>query len=172
MATLANIVPTAGTDGVVYAASVPLTTSEAALGDAVATPSNIAVQEGQELLAFVKFSISGIVASLSGYVVLQADLGDGNWVDVAWAVVTEATLLQGSTTFVFSAGGRGAMNNVFRQTRQSGTVPGTSTGTNACPLGGRCRFVGKATTSGGSVGAGGGANQVAATITYKLTAPR
>src|SRR4051812_7228334 len=99
-------------DGVVYATAVPLTATEAALGDAASTPALIAVIEGQTLVAVVKLSVTGFITGNNSYVVMQTDLGDGTWIDVAWIVWTGT---QGSATFVLCGGGVGAMNNAFQQ---------------------------------------------------------
>lgn len=164
-----NIVPTALTDGVLYASATPLTSTEASLGNQ-STPDPVPVVEGQEIVAVVKLSVNGIIVGNNTYIVMQTDLGDGTWVDVAWAVWTGT---QGTATFVMSGGGRGAMNNVFQQSRNSGQAPQPqSNGSNAVPLGGRVRFVGKTTMVGGSSSVSGVTTAVAATITYKLSTPR
>lgn len=176
MPTTANITPAQKTDGVVYASAVPLVSTEAALGtqpasgDSSQTISNIGVVEGQTIVAIVKFSFSGIAAANNTYVFLQTDLGDGTWVDVAWCRFTGN---QGTATFVLCAGGLGAMNNAFQQSRQASSAPATqANGSNAVPLGGRCRFTGFSVISGGSSAVPGLASQVTATITYKLQRPR
>lgn len=166
----ANIVPTAETDGVVYADAVPLTSTEASLGDALKTPALIPIVEGQTIVAVVKLSINGFVTGNSTYVVMQTDLGDGTWIDVAWIVWNQ---VQGSATFVLCGGGLGAMNNAFQQTRNSGQVPQPqANGSNAVPLGGRVRFVGKSVMTGGSSIAAGASSMITVTITYKLQDPR
>ena len=164
----ANIVPTAESDGIVYATSVPLTGTEAVLGDAAQVPTVIPVIEGQTIVAVVKLTINGIIVGQNSYVVMQTDLGDGTWIDVAWAVWTGS---QGTGTFVLCGGGLGAMNNAFQQSRQSGQFPSSSS-SNAVPLGGRVRFVGKATAVGGSSSVAGTTAGVSATVTYKLQRPR
>lgn len=166
----ANIIPTALTDGIVYASAVPLTTTEAALGDAAQVPSVIPVVDGQTIVAVVRLSINGLIVGNTTYVILQTDLGDGTWIDVAWIVWTGN---QGSATFVICGGGLGAMNNAFQQTRQSGNPPTVqANGSNAVPLGGRVRFVGKTTQVGGSSSVAGTTTSVSATITYRLQHPR
>lgn len=164
-----NIVPTAFTDGVVYASAVPLVSTEASLGNTSITDP-ISVIEGQEVVAVVKLSITGIIVSCNAYVVMQTDMGDGTWIDIAWIVSTQR---QGTATYVLCAGGRGAMNNAIQQSRDVGQAPQPqANGSNAIPLGGRIRFVGKSTMLGGSSSAPGLTSGVYATITYKLTAPR
>lgn len=166
----ANIVPTAPTDGIVYANAVPLTTAEAALGDAAVTPALIPIAEGQTIVAVVKLSINGFITGNSTFVFLQTDLGDGTWVDVAWLFWDQ---VQGTATFVLCGGGLGAMNNAFQQARNSGSAPAVqASGSNAVPLGGRVRFSGFTRMSGGSSSAPGVSTQVTATITYKLQEPR
>lgn len=166
--TTANITPTAGSDGITYGTSVPLTSTEATLGDGLITPDPIATEYGQAIVAVVKLTVTGLIISQNSYVVMQQDMGDGVWVDIAWCLFTGN---QGTATFVLSGGGVGAMNNSFQQTRQSGQFP-ASAGSNAGPLGGRIRFVGKTTSTGGSSATVGTAANVAATIKYKLLSPR
>lgn len=166
----ANIVPTALIDGIAYATGVALTSTEAVLGDSVQVPSVIPIIEGQTIVAVVNLSINGLVVANNTYVVLQTDLGDGTWIDVAWLVWTGG---QGSATFVLCGGGLGAMNNAFQQSRQSGSSPTPqANGSNAVPLGGRVRFVGKSMFTGGSSSVAGETTSVSATITYRLATPR
>lgn len=166
----ANITPTAETDGVLYASAVPLTSTEASLGDALKTPDPISIVEGQTIVAVVKLTINGFVTGNSTYIVLQTDLGDGTWIDVAWIFWNQ---VQGNATFVLCGGGLGAMNNAFQQSRNAGQVPQPqANGSNAVPLGGRVRFVGKTVMTGGSSIAAGVSNLVTVTITYKLQDPR
>mgnify|MGYP001583974206 CR=1 FL=1 len=166
----ANIIPTAETDGTVYARDVPLTSTEASLGDALVTPALIPVIAGQTIIAVVQLTLNGHVTGNSAYVFLQTDLGDGVWVDVAWC---RTTVTDGSAKFVLCGGGLGAMNNAFGPLRQSGSAPATqANGSNAVPLGGRCRFSGFATSVGGSSSISGTTAGTLATITYKLQLPR
>ena len=170
MTTTANIIPTAESDGLVYCTSVPLASTEAHLGDNLKTPDPIAVVEGQTIVAVVKLSINGIVTGNNSYIVMQTDLGDGTWIDVAWIVWTGS---QGNATFVMCGGGLGAMNNSFQQSRQAGSAPAIqANGTNQVPLGGRVQFVGKSVFVGGSSSLAGVTTSVAATITYRLQDPR
>ena len=162
-----NLTPTAVTDGVVYCTDVPLTPSEADIGDSAKTPDPIGVAFGQVIVAVVKLKINGIATSVNSYVVMQTDLGDGTWIDVAWIVTGNN---QGTATFVLVGGG-GITSNSFQQSRQSGGFP-ASNGSNQVPLGGRIRFVGKAVVAGGSSTNPGVPNVVLATVTYKLMAPR
>lgn len=165
-----TLTPTAITDGVAYATSVPLTSTEATLGDAAQVPTEIPIIEGQTIVAVVRLTINGLVVGNNSYVVLQTDLGNSVWVDVAWLVWGGS---QGTGTFVLCGGGLGAMNNAFQQSRQSGQFPTPQTvGSNAVPLGGRVRFVGRATAVGGSSSVSGTTAGVLATITYKLQQPR
>lgn len=167
MTTPVNIAPALGTDGVPYCTAVPLVPTEADLGDSIKTPAPIAVEWGQTIVAVVTLTINGIIVGSNAYVVMQTKL-DGQWFDVAWAVTS---FNQGTAVFVLSGGGIGAMNNAFQQTRQPGGFP-TSTGSNAVPLGGQVRFVGKATAVGGSSSLAGTTAGISATITYRLQAPR
>lgn len=164
MTTTANINPTAGSDGLLYANAVPLTATEVSLGDAAKTPDPIATEFGQAIVAVVQLSINGLIVANSTYVVMQMDLGDGVWIDLNWCFWNGN---QGSATFVFSNGVAGA--NSFQQTRNSGGVPNPQTnGANQMCLGGRIRFVGKSTFSGGSSSLAGVTTSVSATIRYKL----
>ncbi len=168
--TAANIVPTAPTDGIVYASAVPLTSEEAALGDALQTPAIIPIIEGQTIVAVVKFAVNGMITGNSTFVFLQTDLGDGTWIDVAWCFFNST---QAPGTFVLCGGGLGAMNNAFQQSRNSGSAPTPqANGSNAVPLGGRCRFTGRTSMIGGSSSAPGVTTAVTATITYKIQHPR
>lgn len=172
MTTPVNITPTALTDGLVYATAVPLTVTEAALGDALLTPAIIPVAEGQTIIAVVKFTINGHASGNNSYVFLQTDLGDGTWVDVAWCQFTK-TDQSTPAVFVLGGGGLGAMNNAFAASRGSGQVPSTQgNGSNAVPLGGRCRFTGFTNFTQGSSSLAGLTTSVLATITYRLQQPR
>lgn len=163
-----NIVPEAPVDGILYASATPLTITEAVLGNQD-TPDPVPVTYGQEIVAIVKLNMNGYIVAHTTYIVMQTDFGDGTWIDVAWVV---SNVVQGNPVYVICGGGRGAMNNAFQQSRQAGSAPQPqANGSNAVPLGGRVRFVGKMVTGGGSSFAPGtGAPTV--TITYKLSAPR
>lgn len=171
MPTYANITPNPPiSDGIPYATQVPLTVQEATLGDALKTDPIIAVVNGQTIVAVVKLTVNGLITGNNSYIVMQTDLGDGTWIDVAWIV---STLGQGTQTFVICGGGLGAMNNAFQQSRNSGQPPTPqAAGSNAVPLGGRVRFVGKATLISGSSSVAGTTPQVLTNITYKLQEPR
>ena len=166
----ANITPTAPTDGVTYASAVPLTSSEASLGDALVTPAIIPIASGQTIVAVVRLTVNGFITGNSTFVFLQTDLGDGTWIDVAWCYFNNT---QAPGTFVLCGGGLGTMNNAFQQARLSGSAPSPqANGSNAVPLGGRCRITGFATMIGGSSSAPGVSTAVSATVTYKLQSPR
>lgn len=167
----ANITPTALSGGILYANAVPLTPAEADLnggsGAQVTTP--VPIVEGQTVVAVVVLTWSGRATGAGTLVVLQTDLGDGNWVDVAWCFWNG---VQGSAKFVLCAGGLGAMNNAFAASRQSSSMPASqANGSNAVPLGGRIRFTGFTTMSGGSSNVAGTPTSIAATITYKVSNP-
>lgn len=170
MATPVNILPTAGTDGIPYCTGVPLTANEADLGDSKLAPDPIAVEYGQIIVAVVQLSINGIINANNTLVVMQTDMGDGVWVDVAWAV-WNATL--GKATFVLCGGVIGSTSNSFQQTRSLSAMPATqANGSNAVPLAGRVRFTGFASATGGSSSVSGTTAGVTATIKYKLLVPR
>ena len=165
-----NLTPTAPTDGIVYASAVPLTPTEAALGDAAQVPSVIPVTWGQTIVAVVKFTVNGLITGNSTFVFLQTDMADGTWVDVAWCFFNGK---QGTATFVLCGGGLGAMNNAFQHSRQASSAPtAQANGSNAVPLGGRLRFTGFTNMVGGSSNVAGTATSVTATITYRLQQPR
>ena len=169
----ANIVPTAPTDGIAYATAVPLTPTEATLGDGLKTLDPIPVVEGQTIVAVVKLWLSGHAMNNNSYVFLQTDLGDNTWVDVAWCRFTQTDQdANNPAIFVLCGGGLGSVNNAFQQ-RRAGSAPSTQgSGSNAVPLGGRVRFSGFAGLSGGSSSVQGSATGPFATITYRLQYPR
>ena len=168
--TTANIIPTAPTDGIVYSNAVPLTPTEASLGDALQIPSVIPIVDGQTIVAVVKMTVNGIITGNSTFLFLQTDLGDGTWIDVAWCFFNGT---QGTATFVLCGGGLGAMNNAFQQSRQASATPTPqASGSNAVPLGGRVRFTGFTKVTGGSSSVAGTAATVSATITYRIQHPR
>ena len=165
----ANITPTAMTNGIIYGSSVPLTPTEAALGDATQTTTTVPVVYGQEIVAVVQLSVSGIITGNSTFIFLQTNL-NGVWVDVAWCFWNGK---QGNATFVLCAGGKGNQNNAFQFSRQSSSAPSAqANGSNQCPLGGSIRFTGFTNMIGGSSNVAGTPTQVSATITFKLTTPR
>lgn len=163
--TTANIIPTAGSDGIPYAVNVPLTSTEADLNGGTNVPTSpVQIEAGQSIIAIVQLSVTGIITGNTAYVVMQVDLGDGVWADVCWCVWNGS---QGSATFVMSNGIAGA--NVFQQSRQAGQPPNPqSSGSNQMMLGGRIRFVGKSIFTGGSSSLFGTPTAVNATIRYRL----
>jgi hypothetical protein len=155
-------------DGIPYATAVPLTPTEAVLGDALATPVLIPTVYGEAVLATVVLSANGLIVGNSTYVVMQVDMGDGVWVDINWCFWSGT---QGTATFVMSNGIAGA--NTFQQTRVAGAVPTPqASGSNQLALGGRIRFVGKTVMTGGSSSVAGTPTAVTATIKYRLQSLR
>lgn len=168
MVTYANAKPNALTDGFVYADAVQLTNTEADLynGPTGLTLDPMSVKYGEAVVAVVQLTVTGNPAGNSTYVVMQTDMGDGVWVDVAWCMYTNQQVAQ---TFVLSGGGVGAINNAFQQSRQAGAVPNPqANGSNAMALAGRIRFVGRTVLTGGSSHAAGAFAGVTATITVKV----
>lgn len=167
MPTFGSINPTAPVDGVLYSASVPVTTTEADLnGGAGADTARdpIPTEFGAAIVATIVLTANGFVTANNTYVVMQQDMGDGVWVDLNWCFWSGT---QGSATFVFSNGVAGA--NTFQQSRQANSAPQPqSNGSNQLCLGGRIRFVGKSLMAGGSSIAPGAAAIITATIRYKL----
>lgn len=162
----ANITPTAPTDGIIYSAAVPLTTSEADLygGTGVQAIDPTPIPFGAAVIAVVQLSINGFITGNSTYVVMQTDLGDGTWIDCNWLFWNQ---VQGSATFVFCNGIAGV--NTFQQTRNSGQVPQPqASGSNQVVLGGRIRFVGRTVMTGGSSIAPGATAMVTVSIRYKI----
>lgn len=170
MTTFASITPQPLTDGLVYCTNVPITPPEANLGDGLVVPNLIPTADGQTIVAVVVLSVNGHITGNNTFVFLQTDLGDGVWVDVAWC---RTNITDGSATFVLCGGGIGAMNNAFGPLRASGSAPATqANGSNAVPLGGRCRFTGFSALTGGSSSVAGTVPLVRATITYRIQHPR
>jgi hypothetical protein len=166
----ANIIPTPLSDGIPYCTNVPLVGTEADLGDSLKSPAPIPVAEGQTIVAVVKLNINGHVTGQNSFIFLQTDLGDGTWIDVAWCFFSAT---DGSGTFVLCGGGLGAMNNAFQQSRKASSAPSSqANGSNAVPLGGRCRFSGFGTSVGGSSSLAGTTAGVQATIIYRIQEPR
>lgn len=168
MPTYASISPSSNVDGILYADNTPITSTEADLCTMGTIPNldPLPVLYGQAAVAIVELSVSGNPAGNSTYVVMQTDFGDGVWIDVAWCFYNET---QSAGTFVLCGGGVGSINNAFRQTRQSGSVPNPqANGSNAMPLGGRIRFVGKSVFTGGSSYVAGAFVGVYATIRVKV----
>ncbi len=162
----ASITPTAGSDGIIYANQVPLTTTEASLfgGTGALAPDPIPTEYGQAICATIQLTINGLITGSTAYVIMQMDMGDNVWVDMNWLV---STIGQGTATFVFSNGIAGA--NTLQQSRNPGQPPTPqSNGSNQLALGGRIRFVGKATLISGSSSIAGTTPQVLVNIRYKV----
>lgn len=165
----ANIIPTAPTDGIVYANAVPLTPTEAVLGDEIQCPALVPVADGHRIVAVVQLSINGFITGNSTFVFMQTDLGNGVWVDAAWCFYSQT---QAPQIFVFSVG-ECAGSAAFRQARNSNSAPNPqSTSSNDLYLGGRIRFTGFSRMIGGSSSAPGVSTVVSCTITYKIIHPR
>ncbi len=168
MPTFANTTPIAATGGMLYASAVPLTPTEADIynGTALDGQDPVPVAYGQAIVAVVQLTPNGIIVGNSTYVVMQTDVGDGVWIDVAWCFFNGT---QAPATFVLCGGGAGSINNAFQQSRNAGSVPNPqASGSNAMPLGGRVRFVGRTVMSGGSSAAPGVTTQITAPVRYKL----
>jgi hypothetical protein len=136
-------------DGVQYALNMPVPAAEGDLanGNANAPEGDpIAVLYDCAMTAVVVLTAQGnLGAGQSTYVIMQTDMGDGVWIDVAGfpATVTTGT----SQTWVLSGGAAGAI--AIQQSRTVGTAPSAAFA-NQFPLGGRVRFVGKTVPAGGS----------------------
>lgn len=165
MAATVNITPIAQSDGLPYAVSVPVVSTEADLnGGTGSITGPVATTFGQAIVAVIKLTINGFAVGNNTYIVMQMDMGDGAWIDINWLVWNQ---VQGTATFVFSNGVAGA--NVIQQSRNSNSAPTPqANGSNQLCLGGRIRFVGKTTIVGGSSMSPGSSSIVTTTITYKL----
>lgn len=168
MVQYADISQPTRSDGMVYATSCPLTATEADLytgGTTLANLDPIPVLYGQSIQAVVKLVPRGGPVSINCYVVMQTDLGDGVWIDVAYCQRSN-TQVTGLYSFV---GGYQA-SAAYQQSRQAGQFPAAADGcaANAVNLGGRVRFVGKAIVTGGSSLSPGVVAGIDATITYKI----
>lgn len=161
----ANVADTLQSSGFPYAIDTALPAAEADLFN-LSSPlpyrTPIPIKYAQAISAFVRLSVSGAIVSNTSYVVLQTDLGDDYWIDVAWCRWTGTS---GETLFVLSAGVDGA--NSVQQTRAVGTAPGTD-GSRQMPLGDRVRFVGKAAITTSGVSSSGAGPSIRGTIRYKL----
>ena len=161
--TFAPISRTPRGDGIVYSSDVPLTATEADLYDG-AGGDPIQIVYGQAILAIVQFEPLGGPTSVNCYVVMQTDLGDDIWVDVAWCLHTNP---QVTGRYILSGGVAGA--NAVTQARQEGAFPQPqANGSNQIPLGGRVRFVGRSVVVAGSSSAPGIVAAVNVSIAYKL----
>lgn len=160
--TYANILPVQEVDGLAYASATPVTSTEADLFNQSQPNPGLPFQ--QAVFAVVQLTASGNPASQTTYVVMQTDLGDGVWIDLAWCVATHTS---GTQTFALSAGA--FVGNALQQSRALGTAPASS-GSNQLPLGGRIRFTGKTAIGGSSsssLSSGQTGPQVTATIKYR-----
>jgi hypothetical protein len=161
---VANIIPTAPVDGIPYCTGVPLTNSEADLGDGLLSPHPIPTEFGQAISAVIQLTANGLIVANTSYVVMQMDMGNSVWVDMNWLLWTGN---QGTATFVFSNGI--AANNTLQQSRNIGSPPTPqANGSNQLALGGRIRFTGQTIMTGGSSSLAGVTTAVSATIRYKL----
>ncbi len=160
-----------GSDGVLYANRSIMPAAEGDLFNAQGQdPFAIPYQEA--IAAKITFEIQGNVLSNAAYVVMQTDMGEGIWFDVAWCNFSG---IAGPMHFYMSAGIAGVL--VFQQTRQPGTTPTPSNSGNQMCLGGRIRFVGKATvgassSSSSSSGAPAPVPAILVSLRYKLLALR
>jgi hypothetical protein len=172
MTTYANITPPTHAEGITYCSAQGLTPTEADLANQPNANylAPIPVLYGEAIVAVVQLSVNGIAVGNSSYVVMQTDMGDGVWVDVAWCVYFSS---QAPQTFVLCGGGSGTINNAFQQSRNPGQVPQPqANGSNQMPLGGRVRFVGQSKLTSGSSSAPGQPTVVSATIKYRILALR
>ena len=152
--TFATGVVANATDGITYVSGVTLPNTEA---DLLSPAVPIPLPYMAAVAAVVELTITGGPASNTSYVVMQMDLGDGVWVDVAWCLLTSTS--NATYTFILSAGVAGA--SAFQQSRANGSAP-SANGSNQCTLGSRLRFTGQKALTGGT------SPSVTAKIIYKL----
>ncbi len=128
-----------GSDGVRYCQRAVMPAAEGDLfNDQGQDPFAIPYQEA--ISAKITFEVQGAVQTNATYVVMQTDFGDGLWYDVAWCNFSGLAQLNFNLT-----AGVDAVNASTQQTRPVGTAPTPTLGANTVMLGGRIRFVGKAT---------------------------
>ena len=144
MATYANIDPTPQTMAVKYAVSKALTTTEATIYNQSTGDPVLPRGHAHSINAVGTITITGGPSTTEAYVVMQTDLGNGIWIDVAW-FPTAAT--SGTKTFYLSC--IQSVSVCVEQTRASGTAPGFA-GASSVGLLDRIRFVGKAVFTGGT----------------------
>ena len=136
-------------DGILYANAALMPAAEGDLSTMINTAvprSPLFVGAGSNATATVVFTAQGALAALSAaYVVMQTQVGDENgpWIDVAWCGISAVPVNTNAPTFLLASGQFGP--NAFQQTRLAGTAPSSTLGSNVTGLGGRLRFVGKAT---------------------------
>lgn len=168
MSAFANAVAPPQTDGAKYTTDLVMPALEGDLfNQALPRVSPIPVLYGQAIVATIELSVTGSPSAQTTYVVLQTDLGDGVWYDLAWCLWLGTS---GSKNFLLAAGMDGA--NAVQQTRDAGTAPASSDSVQV-PLGGRIRFVGKSSISSGSgdsssSSSAGDVQQVTCSIRYKI----
>jgi hypothetical protein len=177
MPIFANTTPTPSKPGVPYCVNHQMPVLEDDLADSGFLGDPVAIPYLVGLAAVIEFSASGPIVTQSSYVVLQMDLGDGQWIDLAGVVWNGVT---GTATFLMTVGVAGSL--ILQQTRAVGSAPPANFA-NQCPLIGRFRFVGKGVSGGassssssaapsGSSGTPGQPQRVGVTIRYNLLAPR
>jgi hypothetical protein len=170
MPNFASITPAALSDGLLYCKSALMPAAEADLydpGTAGQPYDPVPMPYHAVAVASVLLSAVGLTGNTGSYVIMQTDLGDGTWYDVCWG---STTFTSGTASFLLYGSIQTA--GAYQQTRAPGTAPTPAVGTNAIGLGGRIRFVGKATytVTGGSPSPGG--NGLFCTIRYRLLGRR
>jgi hypothetical protein len=144
MTTFAGIAVSDQSKGTAYCTAAAITTTEGDLGTPVVVPNYV-----RNVLATAAIALGSTTSPT--YIVLQMDLGDGNWIDAAWITTTDTS---GTDIFALAAGSE--LAGAVQQTRASGTGP-SSIGSNPLPLGSRFRFIAKT----------GANNKATVTITYR-----
>jgi hypothetical protein len=141
------------------------------IGDQMPDPITISYAQG--ISAVVELSTQGAVIAQTSYVVMQGDMGDGVWFDMAWINYSTLTPIN---FMLFD--GMPTSGVLQQQTRAVGTAPTPTTGSNQMPLPHRVRFIGKANVNAGSSSSSLSSGVIALTpgvlcnVLYKLVAPR
>ena len=155
-----------GADGVLYALTALMPSAEGDVFNGVGQDP-VSIPYHEAIAATVLFQVQGgPLITNSSYVVLQTDMGDSNWIDVAGCGFTA---LNGTSLFLLSAGVAGALS--LQQTRTVGATPTPVNFSNQMCLGGRIRFVGKSSNTGTLISSSPGPTVIPGvnvTIRYKL----
>jgi hypothetical protein len=102
------------------------------------------VAYGEYVSALIELDVTGDPSSTLGWIVLQHDPGEGNWVDVAWSTFRRR---RGLALLVLQGGDR--VQAARRPERPPGQAPEPPAGSHPVVLYGRFRFVGQAEFTGG-----------------------
>lgn len=147
-------------DGILYANSVVMPAAEGDLSSIPAPDrSPLFVMANTNAIASVTFTSQGAIANATAYVVLQVEIGGNDiWYDAVWCNLASVPGAGQSVNYLLATGQFGPA--AFQQ-RTVGNAPTPANSYNTIGLGGRIRFVGKASvnvpgpsSSSGSSGSG------------------